>query len=85
MADGVNLAKILTKRITFMGSTLRSRSNEYKAELTGRFQKDFLHLFEENKLKAIIDSVYPWDKVGEAHHRIEQNLNIGKIILQLEK
>jgi tumor protein p53-inducible protein 3 len=82
-ADGVNLAKILTKRITFMGSTLRSRTDEYKTNLTQRFQKDFLHFFNQGKLKPIIDSTYPWDKVGEAHQRMEQNLNIGKIILKV--
>ncbi|MDA0195566.1 MAG: NAD(P)H-quinone oxidoreductase [Bacteroidetes bacterium] len=84
VADGVDLAQILSKRITFMGSTLRSRSIEYKSNLTQRFQKSFLHLFEQHKLKPVIDSVYPWDKIGEAHQRMEQNLNIGKIILQLD-
>ena len=85
MADGVNLAQILSKRITFRGSTLRSRSNEYKADLTQDFQKNFISLFEQQKIRPIIDSVYPWNKVGEAHERIEQNLNIGKIILQFDK
>lgn len=84
MADGVNLAKILSKRIAYIGSTLRSRSNAYKADLIHRFSKDFLPLFDENKLKPVIDSVYPWGKVGEAHIRIEKNLNIGKIILSMD-
>ncbi|MFT7035060.1 MAG: tumor protein p53-inducible protein 3 [Cyclobacteriaceae bacterium] len=83
-ADGVNLAKILTKRITFIGSTLRSRTDAYKTNLVQRFQKDFLHLFSLGKLKPIIDSKYPWEKVGEAHQRMEQNLNMGKIILTVD-
>ena len=82
-ADGVNLAKILTKRITFMGSTLRSRTDQYKTNLVQGFQKDFLHLFDQGKLKPIIDSTYSWEKVGEAHQRMEQNLNMGKIILKV--
>jgi tumor protein p53-inducible protein 3 len=83
-ADGVNLAKILTKRITFIGSTLRSRTDAYKTNLVQRFQKDFLHLFSLGKLKPIIDSKYPWEKVGEAHQRMEQSLNMGKIILTVD-
>lgn len=83
VADGVNLAKILTKRIAFMGSTLRSRSVKYKTELAELFNEKFIHLFESKKLKPIIDSVYSWEKVEEAHRRMEQNINTGKIILQI--
>jgi len=83
-ADGVNLAKILMKRITLMGTTLRARSNEYKTELIRGFRKNFLHLFDQQKLKPIIDSIYPLEKVGAAHEKMEQNLNIGKIILTLD-
>ncbi len=84
IAENVNLAQILTKRITFKGSTLRSRSNEYKTDLVNDFQKSFFSLFEQQKLEPIIDSVVSWSKVEDAHLRIEQNLNIGKIILQLD-
>ena len=82
-ADGVNLAQLLMKRLTFMGSTLRARSDSYKKDLVRRFTDDFYRSLESGKIKPIIDSVYPWDKVGAAHQRIEQNLNTGKIILEL--
>lgn len=82
-ADGVNLSKILMKRLTFIGSTLRSRTDAYKTNLTQSFTKDFLDLFNQGKLKPIIDSVYLWDKVDEAHERMGKNLNIGKIILKV--
>lgn len=82
-ADGVNLAKLLTKRITFIGSTLRARTNDSKAQLVHGFQKQFLPLFNEKRLRPIIDSVYPWENAGDAHDRIEKNLNIGKIILEI--
>jgi putative PIG3 family NAD(P)H quinone oxidoreductase len=84
IAHEVNLGQLLSKRITLRGSTLRARTKEYKADLTHRFQNDFLHLFGQHKLEPIIDSVYAWEKVGEAHQKIEQNLTIGKVILKVE-
>jgi len=83
IAQEVNLGQLLSKRITLRGSTLRARTKEYKADLTHRFQNDFFHLFSQQKLRPIIDSVCPWEKVGKAHEKIEQNLTIGKVILKV--
>lgn len=82
-AKEVNLGKILMKRIKFMGSTLRARSEAYKTDLVDQFQTDFLKSFEQKQLKPIVDSVYPWNKTEEAHQRMEQNLNMGKIVIEV--
>lgn len=79
--EEMNLSSILRKRLTIMGSTLRNRSDEYKAELIAAFQKDSEAQFEKGKLKPIIDSVFDWEDVEEAHDRMKNNLNAGKIIL----
>lgn len=81
MIDKMNLSPILRKRLTIMGSTLRNRSDEYKAELIAAFQKNTNTLFEKGKLKPIIDSVFNWEEVEEAHTRMKNNLNAGKIVL----
>lgn len=81
MIDKLNLTPILRKRLTITGSTLRNRSDAYKAELITAFQKDTETLFEKGKLKPIIDSVFDWEDVEEAHSRMKNNLNAGKIIL----
>lgn len=82
-AKEVNLGKMLMKRLKFMGSTLRARSEAYKTDLVDQFQTDFLKSFEQKQLKPIIDSVFPWNKTEEAHQRMEQNLNMGKIIIEV--
>lgn len=78
-----NLIPILRKRLKIMGSTLRARSLEYKRDLT----KDLWHfagpLFETQQLKPVIDSVYDWNEVAEAHRYMEANKNQGKIILKI--
>ncbi|MBJ6117162.1 NAD(P)H-quinone oxidoreductase [Pontibacter sp. BT310] len=79
----VDLRKILTKRLQVMGSTLRSRTKAYQQELTKDLSQIALPLFKEEKLKPVIDSVYSWEDVAEAHRYMEQNKNVGKIVLRV--
>ncbi|NDK57328.1 NAD(P)H-quinone oxidoreductase [Pontibacter fetidus] len=79
----VDLRKILSKRLQVIGSTLRSRSKDYQIKLTEDLAQFALPLFKAGKLKPVIDSVYSWEDVAEAHRYIEQNKNIGKIVLRV--
>jgi len=79
--EQMSLAPILKKRLTVMGSTLRSRSLEYKIELTQAFSNNCMRLLEDGSLKPVIDSVYEWENTEEAHERMEDNQNTGKIVL----
>lgn len=76
-----NLAKLLMKRVTLSGSTLRARSKSYKATLVHDFAERFLPQFETGQLKPVIDRVFEWQDVAEAHTYMEQNKNMGKIVL----
>lgn len=79
----VNLGPFLQKRLQFIGSTLRSRTVAYKIELTRKFEAFAQERFRQGALAPIIDRVYDWHDVMEAHRYMEQNLNIGKIVLQI--
>lgn len=79
--DQMNLVPILRKRITIKGSTLRNRSDEYKMKLTKDFKENALELFSNGTINPIIDSVFDWSDVEDAHTRMKNNLNAGKIIL----
>jgi len=81
---GAQIAQIVWKRLNIMGSTLRSRSLTYKVELTRQFVNECWRGFEEGNLKPIIDSVYDWRDVSKAHQRMDDNLNAGKIILNID-
>ncbi len=78
----VALSKILNKRLTVVGTTLRSRTNEYKIRLSKEFFSFALPLFQEGKLRPVIDRVFPITDVRAAHQYMEENKNIGKIILR---
>lgn len=79
--SGMSLAPILKKRLSIIGSTLRSRSPEYKISLTRDFTEQTLDLFEQEVLKPVIDSVYDWSETEEAHRRMQNDENTGKIVL----
>ncbi|GJM34318.1 MAG: NAD(P)H quinone oxidoreductase [Saprospiraceae bacterium] len=80
----VNIAPLLRNRLKLMGSTLRARNLEYKIRLIQDFQKHYWHHFSTGNLKAIIDSVYNWESVAEAHRYMESNQNQGKIVLMVD-
>lgn len=81
--EEADLRKILVKRLQVMGSTLRSRSKEYQIQLTQEMSAFALPYFKSGSIKPVIDSVYDWADVAEAHRYMEQNKNIGKIVLRI--
>ena len=83
IVEKCSLIKILLKRLQIIGSTLRSRSVEYKIRLTQAFVQNILPAFEDGRLKPVIDSVFDWKDVAQAHQHMEANLNMGKIILKI--
>ncbi len=83
MIEKMNLLTILRKRLHIIGTTLRSRDLEYKIRLTSEFVKNILPMIEEGRLQPVIDTVFPWRKVKQAHRRMEENLNMGKIVLTI--
>lgn len=78
-----NLLKFFVKRIQLSGSTLRSRRLDYKIQLSKNLKDFAWPKFESQEFQPIIDSVYDWKEVAKAHTRMENNKNIGKIILKI--
>ncbi|KAI0770603.1 quinone oxidoreductase [Fomes fomentarius] len=83
----VNLAPILYKRLRIQGSTLRSRTVDYQAELVARFKREaFDHITGssgEGPIRTYIHKIYPWTEIKEAHREMEANSNSGKIIVEV--
>lgn len=81
--DTLDLRYLLRNRLQIIGTALRSKTVEEKIKLTKEFKKFALERFEDGRLKPIIDRVFDWKNVEEAHNYMESNLNIGKIILKI--
>ncbi|XP_053565602.1 quinone oxidoreductase PIG3 isoform X2 [Bombina bombina] len=80
------LAKLLWKRGSLLGSLLRSHSSKYKEELVKAFTEQALPHFTPGgpiHLHPIVDSIYPLERISDAHQRMEDNKNTGKIVLQI--
>jgi len=79
----VNVGLILSKRITWIGTTLRARPVERKLALSQRFIDEMLPLFDSGALRPVIDSRYSFDDIADAHRHMEANANVGKILIDL--
>ncbi|PJA52123.1 MAG: NADPH:quinone oxidoreductase, partial [Candidatus Marinimicrobia bacterium CG_4_9_14_3_um_filter_48_9] len=79
-----NIRDLFKKRGQVTTSALRSRSLDYKEKLTRDFGTYALPRFSAGTLKPVIDSVYSWKNVADAHRRMEANTNKGKIVLVID-
>ncbi|WP_043932053.1 NAD(P)H-quinone oxidoreductase [Bacillus sp. EB01] len=78
-----NLMDLMVKRIQLTGTLLTPRSDEYKAALTSELSAKTMELFTNNKLRPVVDHVFSLEQVQQAHEHMENNKNIGKIILKV--
>lgn len=81
--ESVSLRDLMAKRAQLLASTLRDRSLAYKVQLTQDFAADVLPGFVDGQFQPVIDSAYDWSRVADAHRRMENNENAGKIVLQV--
>jgi len=79
----VNLAKIMQKRLTLTGSTMRPRTVADKAQIARELEKHVWPLLESGRVKVIVDRVFPFADVASAHRYLEAGAHIGKVILSL--
>lgn len=77
-----NLATALAKRLTIIGTVLRSRSAAEKAALTRTFETVVIPLLREGIVKPNVDRVFAAENVREAHQYVESNKNFGKVVLE---
>lgn len=76
-----NIIKVMQKRLTFTGSTLRPRPVADKAGIAAALQAKVWPLLDQGKIKPVIDSTFPLAKAAEAHARMESSQHVGKIVL----
>jgi putative PIG3 family NAD(P)H quinone oxidoreductase len=79
----VNLARLMMKRLTLTGSTLRPRTREVKAGFARALEERVWPLLATGKVKVVIDSTFPLAEAAAAHRRLETSQHVGKIVLTL--
>ena len=79
----LNMAVIMSRRLTLTGSTLRPRSNAFKSALADEIAANAWSLFTSGELAPIMDRVFPLAEAAAAHARMEAGEHIGKIVLEV--
>ncbi len=77
----INFQKVMVKRLTITGSTLRARDVGFKAAIAAQLQTQVWPLLEAGQVKPQIFRSFALDKAAEAHALMESSTHIGKIML----
>jgi putative PIG3 family NAD(P)H quinone oxidoreductase len=78
-----DFSKLMMKRLTHTGSTLRARPVEFKAHLAAELEAKVWPLLQKRAIVPVIDMIYPLKDAWRAHERMEESLHIGKIMLDV--
>lgn len=76
-----NFARLMMKRLTHTGSTLRPRSVEFKGEIATALLEKVWPKISAGDIRPIIDSTFTLAQAVEAHRRIDEHGHIGKIMM----
>lgn len=75
--------RLMVKRLTWTGSTLRARPDAFKARLAAEVRLHVWPLVESGAMRPVIDRTYPLAAAAEAHRRMESSQHVGKIVLTI--
>ena len=79
----IDLRRLMLKRLTHTGSTLRARPVADQAAIARAVEAKVWPLLEAGPGRPVIDSTFPLAKASEAHARMETSLHIGKLMLEV--
>jgi NADPH2:quinone reductase len=80
----LDLFPLLSKRLTHMGSTLRSRSIAEKAKILSELKEKVWPLFEKGEVCPQIFETFPLEQAVEAHRLLDSSKHVGKVVLTLQ-
>ncbi len=81
-AGETDLARIMQRRLTLTGSTMRPRTRAEKAALADELRREVWPLLDAGQCRPVIDTVLPLEQVVQAHERMDVD-HIGKVVLDL--
>ncbi|MCO5161034.1 MAG: NAD(P)H-quinone oxidoreductase [Mesorhizobium sp.] len=77
----INMRQLVRRRLTVTGSTLRPRSADYKGRLARELVERVWPLLEDGRIATRIHAALPFDQVQAAHAILDENRQIGKVVL----
>jgi NADPH2:quinone reductase len=79
----VNLMPIMLKRLTYTGSTLRTRPPAYKAQIAAELEARVWPLIGSGKIRVVTRQTFPLAEAAKAHAMMESGTHVGKIVLKV--
>ncbi|EIM27360.1 NAD(P)H-quinone oxidoreductase [Microvirga lotononidis] len=79
----VDFRRLMVKRLTHTGSTLRPRSPAEKADIAEALEEKVWPLLAQGRCRPVMDSTFAFEDVAKAHGRMDGGEHIGKIVLTL--
>lgn len=79
----LNLAPVMTRRLTITGSTLRPQSDLAKARIADELRTHVWPMIAVGKLRPVMDAEFPLAEAAAAHAHMEAGDHIGKIVLRV--
>ena len=80
-AAPLDLRRVLSRRLTITGSTLRPRSVKEKGAIAAALRLDVWPLLEQGRVKPVVFRTFPLAQAADAHRLMESSEHIGKIVL----
>jgi len=80
----LDFATLMHKRLRVQGTVMRARAQEEKAAATQLFAMHIVPLLAQEKVKPLVDCVYPMEQIREAHARLESNQTFGKLVIEID-
>ena len=80
----LDLALVLGKRIQLLGSTLRTRDDQFKADLLSDLNQQVWPLFSEGRLSPQLARAYPMEEAQQAYAELASNQVSGKLVVVID-
>jgi len=80
----INMDTFFRRGLKLIGSTLRSRSSEMKANILAGLERTLWESFSSGTLKPVIHKTLPITEADRAHAILQRRENIGKVVLTVK-
>lgn len=80
-AATIDTGRLMRRRLTITGSTLRPRPIAFKAAIARKLHEVVWPLIESGKIRVVIQRVFPAEEAAQAHALMETSTHIGKLLL----
>jgi putative PIG3 family NAD(P)H quinone oxidoreductase len=79
----INLMPVMLKRLTYTGSTLRTRPDAFKARVARELEAQVWPHIASGKIRVVTHTALPLAEAAQAHALMESSQHTGKILLRV--